>query len=323
MTRLEWCAEPEDAHLPITDDMLPLWAGHLARLAYQETRTLTAWRGRELAAIWILPLVQHGGLTHIERPVRTLPYASPHITATHPQRRREIMSALLQEIQTRARSIQLPMSPEFKDVTMARKLGILVEWRHTHEIPLTKDWRHSYTPKVRNHRNSASKKATLSIEKDSADFDFGRGIVDQSPDQIELRRRFIQDLQANKISVTCLTATINGNRVGQALCVYHGYTAYMFHSWFDRQGPRGVPSLLIDSMAEIAHREGCTTLDLEGSILETVDYFMSGFGGRISPYPFLYWPAGLPHQSARGRSPVPGDVEPLGYPYDTNLVHPH
>jgi hypothetical protein len=290
MTRLEWHAGTEDAYLPIADAALPLWAGSLARVAYKETATLTAMQGRALVGLWVLPLVQHDDATRVERSARTLPYASPYIAATHPQRRREIMMALLKEVQARFCSIELPMSPQFYDVTMSGKLGVFVEWRHTYEIPIATEWRRAYTSKVRNHLNSASKRVTLSAESGATIFDFDRGIVGQSPDQITLRRRFIHYLHANNVSVISLTAISHGRTVGQALCVCHGNTAYLFHSWFDRQGPRGVPSLLIDAMAEIARRkEGCTILDLEGSALETVDYFMSGFGGRVAPYPFLYW----------------------------------
>ncbi|MGH3936170.1 MAG: hypothetical protein ACRDS1_14535, partial [Pseudonocardiaceae bacterium] len=63
----------------------------------------------------------------------------------------------------------------------------------------------------------------------------------------------------------------------------------LLHSWFDREGPRGVPTLLIDTAAETLSRLGCERLDLEGSVVPTVDYFMSGFGGATVPYPHVYW----------------------------------
>jgi hypothetical protein len=287
--------------VPRIDADQPLWASDLAGNAYPHTATLTARNGPTLMGVWIVPLRFHGQSIHVEREARTLPYCSPYIAAKHPQRRRDIMEAMLEEVLAHAATVSLPMSPGFYDVTMAGHVGLGVDWRHTHEIELTSDarWRQAYAAKVRNHIAFARRHVSLATERHGEGFDFERGLVAQTAHQVTIRRDFIHSLPHRGGSVICCTALAKGKPVGQALVVCDLSIAYLFHSWFDRTGPRGVPSLLIDSVAERARDVGrCRVLDLEGSVIESVDYYMSGFGGAITPYPMLQLGAVPDTQSA-------------------------
>jgi hypothetical protein len=69
-----------------------------------------------------------------------------------------------------------------------------------------------------------------------------------------------------------------------------GY-AIIMHSWFDRRcGIRGIPSLLIDEVVtQIANRDDQSIIDLEGSVIASVDSFMDGTGARSAPYAIAYW----------------------------------
>lgn len=276
--------------VPRLDSGQPLWASDLARSAYPNTATLTARNGPALVGVWVLPLLFKGQSIHVEREARTLPYGSPYITEKHPQRRRDIMEEMLEEVLVRAASVNLPMAPRFYDVTMAGHAGLDVGWRHTHEIALTSDarWRQAYTAKLRNHIAFARRHVSMTTESHGGGFDFERGLVAQTTQQITIRRDFIRALPYHGGTVICCTALAKGKPVGQALAVCDLSVAYLFHSWFDRTGPRGVPSLLIDSIAEKGRDIcRCRVLDLEGSVIEPVDYFMSGFGGAVTPYPML------------------------------------
>jgi hypothetical protein len=293
-----------DGPVPHIDSHQPLWASHLAKSAYPHSATLAVLGGSRLMGVWIV------------REARTLPYSSPYIVAKHPQRRRDIMEAMLRELLARAVTINLPMAPRFHDVTMASHVGLCVDWRHTHEISLTSDsrWRQAYTAKLRNHIAFARRHVSLTTGRDAGGFDFGRALVEQTGHQVAIRRGFLHSLASDGGSVFCSTALAKGKPVGQALAVCDLGVAYLFHSWFDREGPRGIPSLLIDSVAENARDlYGCDTLDLEGSVIEPVDYFMSGFGGAIAPYPLLRFgvaadtqatPVTLGARPREGRLPV-------------------
>jgi hypothetical protein len=61
--------------------------------------------------------------------------------------------------------------------------------------------------------------------------------------------------------------------------------AILLHSWFDRDGPRGVPSLLVDEAIALANREWAVPVfDFEGSVIASIDQFMTGFGAEAVGY---------------------------------------
>jgi len=256
------------------------------RCAYPDTRTLIACRGDAVAAVWVLPISVDATGTHACRTARVLPYAAPVLLDGHPQRRRDVMVALLDAVRNACISLDLPMAPDFRDVTACRQLGMAVEWRHTHVLDLRASWRTGYSATVRQHLRVA--RAAVEVRLDEVGrFRFDLALVGQTAEQVALRERFAR-WAAVRGAVTCLTAA-GPDTVGQHLILREAGTGVLLHSWFDRAGPRGVPTLLVDTAAETLSRLGCEQLDLEGSVVPTVDYFMSGFGGAAVPYPYVYW----------------------------------
>lgn len=194
--------------------------------------------------------------------------------------------ALLDAVRDGCISLDLPMAPDFRDVTACRQLGMAVEWRHTHVLDLDASWRAGYTATVRQHLRTAQAAVKVHTSEVSK-FRFDLALVGQPADQVALRERFAHRASARG-ALTCLTAA-GPDTVGQHLILLEAGTGLLLHSWFDREGPRGVPTLLIDTAAETLSRLGCQRLDLEGSVVPMVDYFMSGFGGATVPYPHVYW----------------------------------
>jgi hypothetical protein len=277
---------------------LDLWA-------YPDVRVLVVRRSARLAGVWAIPAEPMPGGWIARRSARVMPYAAPLLLDQHPQRRRDVMYALLTAVQAEASCIDLPMAPGFHDVTACGALGVIVEWRHTNVLDLNADWRRRYSATVRQHIRAA-RAAVIVRLSDSADgFTFSRALVQQTPGQVRSRKRFAQRC-AEAGRVLCLTAISEATTVGQQLVLIDSSTGYLIHSWFDRNGPRGVPSLLTDTAADILHnRHSCAFLDLEGSVLPAVDYFMSGFGGAVTPYPYIYWhrqPHELVAMAIRGSS---------------------
>ncbi|MGH3941042.1 MAG: hypothetical protein ACRDTG_20865 [Pseudonocardiaceae bacterium] len=281
MIRTEWAPEP-----PVDLSEEVVRAIETARYAYPYTKTLVALRGNAVVAVWVLPISVDGTGAHARRIARVLPYAAPVLFDQHPQRRRDVMVALLGSIREDCVSLDLPMAPDFHDVTACRQLGMAVEWRHTHVLDLRASWRAGYSATVRQHLRAAQAAVEVRTSEVSR-FRFDLALVGQSADQVALRERFARQASARG-AVTCLTAASQGT-VGQHLILLEAGTGFLLHSWFDREGPRGVPTLLVDTAAETLSRLGRERLDLEGSVVPTVDYFMSGFGGAIVPYPHVYW----------------------------------
>lgn len=269
---------------------LPLWLRSTATAAYGQVVTVIARRRQHCVGLWHVPITDGGA----RRGHRLLPYAAPWLEAEHPQRRRQVMLAMVRCVQERTSLIDLPLAPGFDEVTSCGEAEVDVAWRHTREVPNGSDWRSSYGPKVRNQIRSALRAASVEISEGATAFDFDRGLISETTAERTKRMGFMNAL-AEVSTVRCVTASSAGAKVGQAVLVADHGVAYLFHSWFNRSGPRGVPSLIIDAAIELAFADlGAQVFDFEGSILPSVDYFMSGFGGRITPYPHLRWRQGKP-----------------------------
>jgi hypothetical protein len=290
----------------LADDMTHMV--ETSRCAYPHSRILVAARRRGVAGVWVVPTDHDGEGWHARRADRALPYTAPVLLESHPQRRRDVMVQMLRLLQGTFTSLELPMTPGFRDATCCRQLGIAAEWRHTHILDLRGPWREGYSPTIKQHLRAAGASATCRREEVDA-FHFDRALVAQPESQRRSRREFAARAAATG-AVTCLAAVAGHDVVGQALTLRAADTSILLHAWFERCGPRGIPTLLIDAAADSGHRDGRRRLDLEGSVLPGVDYFMSGFGGETVPYPYLYWHRDPPRHTALIMGGIAAGTEP-------------
>jgi hypothetical protein len=195
---------------------------------------------------------------------------------------------MLEVLQDRVVSIDLPMAPRFVEVTGAADRGVDVTWRHTRVLEREHDWRRRYSEKVRNHVRAGRSSTKIRVEWSPDPFDFDRGVTAHSC----VRGAFARAL-SDHLPIGCLSASDRqGAIVGQALIACGDRSSFLLHSWFDRAGPRGVPSALVDAAIEVSFEDqGVDEFDFEGSVLPSVDEFMSGFGAEPVPYAQLRWSA--------------------------------
>jgi hypothetical protein len=92
-------------------------------------------------------------------------------------------------------------------------------------------------------------------------------------------------------AVLCLAAVDDGEKCrGQVFVLRSAKSAMLMHSWFDRGGTRGVPSLLVDAAIDRSAMElGARVFDFEGSVIPAIDRFMAGFGAWAAAYPQARW----------------------------------
>jgi hypothetical protein len=263
-----------------------LWNSGLAAALYGNV-VILACTGSSgaLAGVWVCP-VDDGNAAR--RPVRLLPYASPWIDTTlHPAVRHRVAGSLLSVLCSEVTLVDLPLSPGFRETAGFLASGASAEFRHTRvlDIGSTPDWRTGYLPATRNHVRAA--RALVTVDRMSEeDFDFRRAIKGQDAATVEARRAAGLSLGASDWPTFCLTATDGyGTRQGQVLAVRSLDAAILLHSWFDRDGPRGVPSLLVDEAIGLAKKEWeVPTFDFEGSVIASIDQFMTGFGAEAVGY---------------------------------------
>ena len=199
------------------------------------------------------------------------------------------MSQLIFALQTEVRGIELPMSPEFVDVGATIAAGCFAEWRHTHVFYRDDDYERAFSPKIRGHIKAAERVADIVICDHPHTFAFDRAIKSTSESDLVQRQKLSLMLHAQGKAKSFIAQTSKGVS-GGAFLVFDHRTAYLFHSWFERDVSRGIPSLLIRECIHWAFKVAqLTRFDFEGSIIASIDQFMTGFGARIEPYSYLYW----------------------------------
>ncbi|WEH36590.1 hypothetical protein PZB75_26500 [Streptomyces sp. AM 4-1-1] len=270
-----------------------VWNSPSAAEVYGRTLNIVCrTRRSSTAGVWVCPLDEDDGGPAARRAYRLLPYVSPWTDpALHPVDRHRTVVSMAAAVMERVYSIDLPMDPRFSEVAALAELGAEVRCRHTRLLALdgAKEPRQSYVPTARNHIRAAARRHSVAGVPPE-DFDFSRAIVGQSDAAVAERRRAGLRLSRDHPCL-CLAALDQGGVCrGQVFVLECDDAAVLMHSWFDREGARGVPSLLVDAAVEAAVRDpGISTFDFEGSVIPSIDHFMTGFGARACAYPHLRW----------------------------------
>ncbi len=266
-----------------------VWNSASAVRAYGRVLGLTCrFRSGAVVGAWVCPLDDDGdGRVAARRPARLLPYASPWIAADlHPSAAHRVVVSLVRELLRHVDSMELPMAPGFGEVAALLECGVDAPSRHTRVLSTTDlaQVRAGYLPQVRNHIRAASPRYTIESFRPDR-FDFSRSVVHQSTEAAAARRRAGLSISKEHPAL-CLSAVDDGGTLrGQVFVLRMGDSAVLMHSWFDRAGLRGVPSLLVDdAIARSAEGWGSTIFDFEGSVIPTIDRFMAGFGARSAAY---------------------------------------
>lgn len=265
---------------------VPLWLGPEVLNCYQHRTILVAWRGKRLAGLWIVPLIRQNGEIIAKREYRYLPYASPIIFENDNLKRREVIHQLFERLISDCDMISLPFDPSFKDFAIVQGLGAFVEWRHTHI--LTRPIKLAdISSRLRNHIRKAQKTITIQSDQQST-FNFEQAIKGL-PNEIVKRKKFVTELIKNGKG-RVISAYTDGKVCAEILIAADANSAYMIHSWQDENAPRGTVSALIVEGVKWAFEErGLKQYDFEGSVLQGVDYYYSGFNCEIVPYGYVYW----------------------------------
>ncbi|MGY5309155.1 hypothetical protein [Nocardia gipuzkoensis] len=269
-----------------------LWNSAIAAQVYRHTLNVVCFSRQDRPiGVWVCPLDRQGG-TDVRRAFRLLPYASPWVdSALHPTVRHKVVASMASTLMSRVDSIELPMDPNFGEVASLLETGIEALCRHTRvlDIRADRDIREGYLPTVRSTIRAAEKYcAAEDIAPET--FAFARAIVGQPEAAIAARCRSALAI-SRRVPTLCLAA-VDDQKVcrGQAFVVRSDNAAVLMHLWFERTGPRGVPSLLVDQVISRAAVEmNVDILDFEGSVIPSIDQFMAGFGAHALTYPHVRW----------------------------------
>lgn len=280
----------EDPGSESADGGLRLWEDPALLGPLNDFWYLVARRGSQVVGTWLVPLLDSPEGLVARRRVRLLPYASPLFFEEDARRRRAVALAFLDYLKEATAGLELPFSPDFRDLGGFNEGGCFVETRVTHMVTDINGFTNSQSRRFRNEVRAALKHAETTFVDDAQAFDFEMAVVTHDEAERDSRRHFGLALASLGL---CSTVEVRAGDqvVGQSLIARAGGYSVVMHTWHDREcGIRGIPSLLVDHSVkhEILNRRAAT-VDLEGSILASVDYFMDGTGAKPFPHPFVYW----------------------------------
>ena len=266
---------------------LPIWLLPKLATCYEKIIFLSAYRGNRLVGVWLVPLVIEGRRKMARRKYRCFPYSSPYLTEGDNLKRRSVVYKLFEYLTNYCDDINLPFAPEFKEFAPIQGLGGFVEWRHTHILKNPIEYR-KLSSKLRNHIRNARRLIRIEMNDDSAGFNFEEAIKGPRTERLARKKSAINLLENNHAKI--FSAYLRDKKCGGILIATDSTSAYIMHSWRSKDAPRGTVSALIFEGADWALGEKrLKRYDFEGSILQKVDYYYSGFNCKIAPYGHVFW----------------------------------
>jgi hypothetical protein len=218
-----------------------------------------------------------------------LPYTHILFGAAHPKRMREAIACVADWCADQLDSVTVPLGPDDTTLGPFAVAGMLIEWRHTYVLDTQDPLSKRLSASARNHLHHAAQTVDVVIHTGPGEFAADRAIVDEGDGAKAIRTNLARSLLASGCAVVVCAAQ-SGTVVGEYFLAWDDRRAYLLHSWFEREGPRGIPTLLMVRTWEwVREHLPVRTLDLEGSVIEGVDRYFSSFGARPVPYGFLHW----------------------------------
>lgn len=267
---------------------LPIWQREVATSRFGDPIYLLGSHGK-VNALWAVPQLKQGSLRVAARKCRMVPYLAPVLISKTRAARRKMVDALFTELVQHVDAISLPMSPGLLDVQGLAARGALLEWRHTHFLSQP-DFQKNTSRKVRNHLRRAIKRSRIAVVSTETFFDGERAIRGENMESVARRIDFARALLTNGLA-NLIEARENesGNVLGQAFVIRDITATRLLHSWnVGGSKARGVSIALIAEALEWSISQGLS-LDLEGSVIPSIDMFFSSLNGQIVPYPFIHW----------------------------------
>ena len=135
---------------------------------------------------------------------------------------------------------------------------------------------------------NANKSLKIEIGDDYSKFNFEQAVKGSKEEKIARKKSAINLIKNGHAKI--ITAYKKNKMCAGIFIATDNSTAYIMHSWQSDDAPRGTMSALICKGATWAFKEKCSKrYDFEGSIIQNVDYYYSGFNCKIESYGYVFW----------------------------------
>lgn len=266
---------------------ISLWLMPKLTTCYKDKMLLSAYRGNQLVGIWVIPLITKEGRKIARREYRYLPYSSPYLFEEDNLRRRDVTYELFKYLTNNCTDVNLPFDPRFKEFAPIQGLGAFVEWRHTHILGNPIEYQ-QISSRLRNHIKNARKLIQVEINTDYSKFNFEQAIIGLRKEQLARQKSAINLIKNGHAKI--VSAYLGNKICGGIFIATDSVAAYMMHSWQSNDAPRGTMSaLILEGTNWALKKQYLKQYDFEGSLLQKVDYYYSGFNCKIESYGHVFW----------------------------------
>lgn len=251
---------------------------------YENVEFLKVNNGKKDVCVYAYPVFKRENRTCLRRPFRLLPYSLPAMPSqTTKTEQKQILQNLFGFL-FNCDEIYLPLFYKFDNLMAIQSKGGFLEQRGTHIAYKY----HQFPSKLLKEIEKIRGK--IEVVQESPDrFNFEKAIIGN--DESVLKRKQFANFVFNKKQAFVLNAyDQNQNNIAGILVMYDKFYAYLFHSWRKDDALRGVVPLLIQSAMRYCFDVlNVCGFDFEGSVINSIDDFFTGFETQIESYPFIHF----------------------------------
>jgi hypothetical protein len=253
---------------------------------YEDVKILIAKKGDAIVGIWIVPMLKKNDAVCAERNYRYFPYCAPLIFEKDNLATRNIIKEFFVYLQKICQYIEIPMDTYTSNISIIQSLGAVIELRHTHVLE-SKEIK--LTSRLKNHINYAARNTSLVFGDSIDDFKFDIAIRG-SLEEINKRKSLATQLISEDKGIIISAKNLSGILVAGVFIMLDSECAYWMHTWQESNSPRGIIALLVKAAVEYTFDvRNLKKFDFEGSVMQNVDYFFSGFNANIISYGYIHW----------------------------------
>lgn len=255
---------------------------------YNAIEILKINKGFKLIALFAYPLFYKGEEIWVKRDYRFLPYSSPlFLIELDTLHRKKVCYEIFKYIFKEYNVVYIPLSPDFKDISVIQYLGGFVEARNTNMLGKKLTYS-DLNSKLRNHIFHAEKKVNIKIDRDISKFKFDIAIKGNEEEQEKRKNMAINLIKKDKGII--VSAYENEIVVAGAIIIFDNKYAYLLHSWQNENTPRGsIPLIIFNAINWCFDNLPIQYFDFEGSVMRTIDDFFTTFNTEVITYPYIHF----------------------------------
>ena len=233
------------------------------------------------------PIITGSNKISVRRPYRLLPYSLPAILPQTTQIEEKLILRKLFSYLFQKDVVYIPLFYQFKNLMSIQSLGGFLEQRSTHYIE--NNGAYELPQKLKKEINKIDGNIEIKEECSADLFNYEKAICGTEISVLK-RREFAKFVFNNSQAFILNAYDRNKKNIAGVFIMLDKSYAYLFHSWREKDSERGVIPMLIQSaISKCFNILNLKGFDFEGSVIDSIDDFFSGFNTSIVSYPFIHF----------------------------------